>query len=143
MRIVLLFVALAALAVGCRGNVFSLEVGDCFNDPGDGYGEEITDVKIVECSESHDNEVYAMADYPASDSEPFPGLRAIESYADKLCADRFEGYVGAPYDHSRLDATYFYPVAEGWERLDDREITCFLYEPNSEKLNSSMKGSGR
>ena len=143
MRIALVFVALAAVVVvACQGNVFSLEVGDCFNDPKDGF-EEVLDVEIVECSASHDNEVYAIADYPASDDATYPGMRTLEAYAEELCVDRFEGYVGAPYEHSRLEVAYFSPVAEGWDLLDDREITCFLWDPNFVKLVGSQKGSGK
>lgn len=130
-----------AVAMACTGNVFSLEVGDCFNDP-DSL-EEVTDVEIVECSENHDNEVYALSDYPAGDAAPYPGWSVLEAYADEFCFDEFEGYVGAAYEDSRLDYNYFYPLPEGWEVQGDREITCFLFDFDLINLSESMRGSGR
>ena len=130
-----------AVATACGGNVFSLEVGDCFNDPDTGL-EEVSDVEVVECTEIHDNEVYALSDYPAEDDASYPGLSVLDSYGDDFCFDEFEGYVGAPYTDSRLDFSYFYPLPDGWENADDREITCFLYDLDLKKLTKSMKSSG-
>ena len=144
MRMALVFVVLTAVVVvACRGNVFSLEVGDCFNGPAEGY-EQVTDVRIVKCSESHDNEVYAIAEHPADDDATYPGMRSLEAYAEQFCTDEYEGYVGTPYEDSSLGAGYLFPQAEGWERLDDRRVTCFLSAPNpGGKLVGTRKGSGR
>lgn len=142
LTVVVVLGVVLAVAIGCTGNVFSLEVGDCFNDPDAGF-EEVTDVEIVECSENHDNEVYALSDYPAGDDAPYPGLSALEAHADEFCFDEFEGYVGAAYVDSRLDFGYFYPLPDGWEDEGDREITCFLYDLDLIDLTGSMKGSGR
>ncbi len=144
MRMVLVFVAVAAVTVACRGNVFSLEVGDCFNNPKDGlYEDEVEDVDIVECSESHDNEVYAIAEYPADDDAPYPPIHSIVSFAEEACGEEFEDYVGAQFEDSRFDVSYLHPLPDGWELLDDRGITCFLYDASVVKLVGSQKGSGR
>ena len=42
-------IATIALAACGEGNVFSLEVGDCFQDPG--AEDEISNVEIVDCAE--------------------------------------------------------------------------------------------
>ena len=130
------------VAMACAGNVFSLEVGDCFNDLDAGF-EEVSDVEIVECSENHDNEVYALSDYPAGDDAPYPGRSAVEAHADEFCFDEFEGYVGASYEDSRLDYAFFYPLPAGWEDEGDREIACFLFDFDLIKLSESMRGSGK
>ena len=72
LKVLIVLGVVLAVAMACTGNVFSLEVGDCFNDPDSGF-EEVTDVEIVECSENHDNEVYALSDYPAGDGAPVSG----------------------------------------------------------------------
>lgn len=144
MRISLLVVALAALAAACKGNVFSLEVGDCFNDPvsATSAGYEVADVPVVGCSESHDNEVYAIANYPASDDAPYPGGHTLDDFAETICNDTFYSYVGTSPEVSSLRMSYIRPTREGWESHRDREVTCLLYHRFGTKLNSSMKGSG-
>ncbi len=132
-----------AVAMACGGatDVFSLEVGDCFEDPDTGFAD-VSEVETVQCSESHDNEIYAIADHPAGDDAPYPGQDALESYGLDYCLSEFESYVGAPYADSRLDFSYFYPLSDGWESDDDREFACFLYDLDFEKLTESMKDSG-
>ena len=127
------------VAAACGASVFSLDVGDCFNDP-DFTALGVEEVKTIPCSESHDNEVYAVFDYPASNGS-YPGVSAIESYSAEYCLGAFAGYVGIPYENSRLDITYFYPTSEGWIEANDREIACYLFDLNFEKLTRSMKDS--
>ena len=50
------------LAVSCgQGSAFSLEVGDCLDEP---RGGEFSDVDKVSCDEPHELEVFALVDYP-------------------------------------------------------------------------------
>jgi hypothetical protein len=75
-------------ATGCfggQGNVFSLEVGQCFDDP-DVVAAEIIDVIIVDCSSPHDNEVYAAFDLAGT---VFPGVDEVFDAAHRGCEDRF------------------------------------------------------
>lgn len=127
----------ALVLTGCSsGNVFSLEVGDCFDDPSDTSGE-ISDVPIVECSEPHDNEVFAVFDIPGDD---FPGQSEVQEQADDGCLDRFADYVGIDYAESRFIQTSLYPTEGSWDG-GDREVICFLYDIDLEKLEGSMAGS--
>ena len=131
---------IALLATACGGDsVFSLEVGDCFDDPSS-YATEVETVDKVSCSESHDNEVYAVGDHPAGGDASYSGAETLDAYSFGYCLSEFESYVGIPYEDSRLDLAYFYPTREGWED-DDREVACFLYDYNLAKLTGSMKGS--
>ena len=133
--------ALVFAACGGGLSVFSMEVGDCFDDPS-AQSAELSEVDEVPCPESHDNEVYAVADHPAGDDTPFPGEDVLDSYGWGYCLSEFESYVGIAYEDSRLDVSYIFPVRDGWESEGDREFICFLYDLNLEKLSGSMQGSG-
>lgn len=134
-RFIPLLLALALAATACQGNVFSLSAGTCFNDPD---GTEVSDVEIVDCTEPHDNEVYATFDIPGSE---FPGQFAVQTDAQEGCIDRFETYVGSDYWVSALDVSSLSPTSGSWDN-GDREVICFLYDLEGAKLNATMKNSG-
>ncbi len=137
-----LLVVLLATACGGGKSVFSLEVGDCFDEsPSQEAAELSSEVEEVPCSESHDNEVYAVGDHPASSDAPYPGGDALDDYGIGYCLSVFDNYVGIEYEDSRLAVGYFSPGRDGWEDDDDREVSCFLYDLNHAKLSGSMKGS--
>jgi hypothetical protein len=126
--------------------VFDVRVGDCFNDPPDLISSAdalIESFVAVPCSEPHDNEVYALVDHPAGDDQPFPGIDALDEYGAGVCFSAFRPYVGRSYESSELDFFSFTPSEEGWERIDDREIICALYEVNLARLTGSMRGTRR
>ena len=136
-RLAIILLAVAGLATACtEGNVFSLDVGDCFQDP-DQFGE-VTDVEIVDCSEAHDNEVYHLFDLPEGD---FPGNATVSTLADEGCSEAFDGYVGIAYAQSRFVYTTLSPTEESWDRADDREVVCFLFDINLERLTGSARNS--
>ncbi len=133
----LLLAACALLVVACssEGNVFSLEVGQCFNQP---TGDEVQNVEIVDCDDSFDAEVYALFDLPEGD---FPGADEAASGAFDGCLSRFEPYVGIEYFESEIFLDALYPTAESWGQ-GDREVVCFLYEPGV-RLQGSQQGAAR
>lgn len=136
--ILMAIVALAIVASACgEGNVFSLEVGTCFDDP-DAASGEVSDVPVVECSEPHDNEVYYLFDLPDGD---FPGTASVENSAQDGCLAQFEAYVGEPYETSVLGIWPLYPTAGSWDQ-GDREIVCVLYDIDGTPLTGSVRGSG-
>lgn len=118
------------------GSVFELEVGDCFDDPAD--FADVSNVITAECSQPHDNEVYANL---IVDLDSFPGNEAMQETADEMCLPEFEPYVGREWDTSALDYGWFHPTADSWAD-GDRIVTCFLYDGNLEKLTGSMRNSG-
>ena len=133
-----------AIVEGGDVGVFSLRVGDCFDDPPGVLLPDVTEVDEVDaipCAESHDNEVYAIGDHPAADDVPYPGDEAIQTFGLGYCLSEFERYVGRAYETSRLDLSFIFPLEDGWERDDDRELVCFLYDLNFAKLTGSMKGT--
>lgn len=124
----------------CSGNVFELAVGDCFDD-GDlvlGGVEEIGEVPLVECSEPHDNEVYAVVDV---EGDVFPGDEAIRTEADDVCHGAFQGFVGLDYETSALDFGWLVPTAGSWD-AGDRVVACFVYRMDLAKVSGTLEGSG-
>jgi hypothetical protein len=136
-RTLIAVVAVAIAATACSGtSVFELDVGDCFDDPSN--FEEVTNVGVVECTETHDNEVYANLTVP---SGSFPGINAMQENADEMCHGDFNTYVGMAWEESELDYGWLHPTEESWDD-GDRIVTCFLYDGNLDKLTGSMKNSG-
>ena len=135
-RLAIMLLALAGFATACQGNVFSLEVGQCFDDP-DSFGE-ISDVEIVDCSAAHDNEVFHLFDIPGDD---FPGSDTVSNLAGEGCSNAFAGYVGTAYQDSDLFLQFLVPSEGSWDQ-DDREVVCYLYEPGV-RLTGSARNSNR
>lgn len=127
--------------LGGEDDVFSLEVGSCYNDYGD--ETEIATVPIVDCSELHDNEIYARADI---EGDEFPGDAAVQEQADGICYDEFETFVGLSYDESKtLYYSTFYPSPDSWDQ-GDREILCGITKYDDEgieiiQVTGTLKGS--
>jgi len=123
-------------------DAFDIEVGDCFNDASSvSSGEEdaISSIPAVPCSESHDNEVYAVFDVGM---ESFPEGEQMYEVAFDECLERFEPFVGREYDTSVLDIYALYPTKESWSQLADREVVCAVYDMNANKLTGSARGLG-
>ena len=121
-------------------SVYDLRPGDCFDGsprvPEDAGEEErtVNVVTAVPCDKSHENEVFAVFDYPAPDGALFPGEEAVTKVAQDGCAERFSGYLGKPYEESDLEVAVIAPGAESWGE-DDRAIVCAVFG------DKPMKGS--
>lgn len=126
-----------------------LEVGDCYgpvpedgdgSSGADGGGEELVAVvEVVSCDEPHSFEVYYSFDLT---EEIYPGPDVVEERWIAGCLDRFEGFVGTPFDESVLEISAIFPTEETWEELDDREVLCSVTTVSGEPLTSSAAGSG-
>lgn len=120
-----------------EADVFSLQVGDCFDDE-DSSGE-ITDVPAVPCAESHDNEIYHAFEMEDGD---WPGDADVQAAAEEGCGEAFEEFVGVAYDESELYIGPITPTEGSWEDADDREILCVIYDPAG-PVEGSLEGAGR
>ena len=153
-RLVLGSIALALLLAACgddvdrdeRGlivesgdvSVFSLRVGDCFDDEGFDR-EEVSSLAAVPCGEPHDNEVYALFDIASADAS-YPGTEELFALADQACLQRFADFVGVAYEDSELDAFPLTPTSGGWAN-GDREVICAVYHFQLRKLTGTMRDS--
>lgn len=119
-------------------DVFSLRVGDCFDDA-DTDSEEISSVAAVPCAEPHDNEIYYEFTMPEGE---YPGDEAINAAADEQCALQFDTFVGLAYAESVLDFFTVTPTEGSWTGADDRVVQCAIYEP-SVRVEGSLAGVAR
>lgn len=114
-----------------------LAVGDCFNVLLEG---DTRNIPLIPCDEPHDNEVYAILDYPEDTGLSYlDQVELLSTYATEKCLASFESYVGLPYQQSELSFSRLFPT---WAE-EDREIVCTLYDPTGRKLLGSMVGSAR
>ena len=120
-----------------------VDVGDCGVVPRLRVGGVLdpASIDVVDCTVPHDVEVSAVFDYPAGPELDFPGTVAVDGYATDQCLERFEDYVGAPYETSSLDTIIIAPDEDGWDD-GDRRIACVLYHVDFQDLTASVAGSG-
>lgn len=112
-------------------DVFSIDVGVCFDDE-NLEEEEVSSVPVRECNEPHDNEIYFAFDLPDG---KFP--KTDEPMYAK-CEEEFGNFIGVKYDDSIYDYDIMSPTKSSWED-NDREVLCFVYDSNDEKLEKSLK----
>ena len=135
----LLVVLLIISGCSTKGNVFSLEIGQCFQDNSPLTGIEIENVDLVDCNKAHTNEVYEVANLPDGD---YPLAGVLERNVGDICYDAFELFVGQAYEYSIYDIGALWPSQDSWEKADDREITCYLYEMTGQKKMGTAANSG-
>lgn len=124
---------------GAEGiSVGELQVGTCFDDPAfGGDAATVTETTRVQCFDPHDAEVYAVVRYTQGPDDPYPGEEAAQDYANDRCLDRFEDFVGIPYEQSQLDIASLWPTQASWD-AGDREATCAVFHVENQKLRGTM-----
>lgn len=132
---------LAALALGLSAcasqkDVFDLQVGHCMNSA-DITSEQLLTAPTVSCRSSHDLEIFATVEMEGTD---YPGPDAATNFAKEWCHSQFEGFVGAPYENSRLTVSWIHPSRSSWEQRDDRTVLCILGSP--EAVTGTFANSG-
>jgi hypothetical protein len=130
-------------AIVSEGSIdaFQMRVGDCFDDGSTFSGDspEVSNVAGIPCSTPHDNEVYAVFDVNVTS---FPEGDGMANLALDSCKQRFQSFVGKDYDSSSLDIATLYPTRDSWNRQNDHEVVCAVYDVEQKKLTGSMKGRG-
>ncbi len=137
-------VAVAVLAAGaftvltaCGTSVLDLEVGQCISSSVD--GEQVSSLPVVECSEPHSGEIYALPQLP--DGE-FPGDEGVSASAQALCADpEFQNFVGVPVTETTLSVEFLLPSSDTWAD-GDREIVCIVRDGTAD-TTGSLRGAAR
>lgn len=111
----------------------SIKKGDCV---GSLEGDQINDVQLIPCGDSHHWEAYAAHNMPDGD---FPGSEEINKVGQKFCDDEFTTFVGIPVADSKYVWTYLSPSEDTWKQ-DDREIMCFAGD-KAGGIKGSLKGT--
>ena len=119
-----------------KGDVFSLKVGDCFDDES---GTEVSELPLKPCSGPHAYETYY--DFSLTGDE-YPGMSAIDAEAEANCGAAFEDFVGISYDESTLGYSYLTPTQRSWEEGGDRLVSCYVGDPAG-PVSGSLAGAAR
>ncbi|MBV6510034.1 MAG: hypothetical protein JJLCMIEE_03153 [Acidimicrobiales bacterium] len=144
---VTLVLVLAALASACGDvrdengtisrsgllSVHDLRAGDCGFQPTDG---EVEQIEVTPCDKEHDVEVMSVLSYDRGDEYD---QASVEAFADQVCVEAFEEFVGLPYGESLHDVIKLTPNQESWyqEDLQDREVACLFVRANGEAAGSA------
>jgi len=123
-------------------SVFDVTVGQCFAAQQE-VQVELSSLEAVPCNGPHRQESFAVVDYQPPtgvEGDAFPGDATLGAYADAICAQNFEDYVGISYLDSSLFFTYLLPSARGWEQSKDRAVICFATSTEAE-LTASVRES--
>ena len=129
--------ATGEIVEGGQLGAFRIQIGDCFGDVPDG---DIEAVEGVPCSSLHFNEVYDAFMLPFGASDAFPGDPAVSEAAFNGCYDRFEPFVGGPYETSLYEITVMHPTAVSWAEVDDREVLCLINNYDGSMTTGSARG---
>ena len=101
---------------------------------------EVSELPVVPCTEFHTHEVYAVVEYDEEDV--YPGLTALETFAESRCLGEFESFVGVSAFDSSLVFSWLVPSLSGWTDEDDRDVLCVLADRDGRQLTRSMHDTG-
>ncbi|MFL5679833.1 MAG: septum formation family protein [Chloroflexota bacterium] len=119
------------------GAAADLKVGDCFDEPA-GVAETVDNVQHHPCTDAHTSEIFYVGDMPDAKGAAYPGIQAVEDFADASCGAAFDAYVGTGADAATLDGGYFYPAEDGW-KSGDRTVSCYVKAGDGKPLTRSLR----
>ena len=141
-------------------SVFQLKPQDCFNPPKANPNLAVSNVTVLPCGSPHVDEVYCVLPYSSTPpssvvacpakpprfagslTQDYPGVQALTTFANAVCLNEFQPFVGTAYTNSSLYYTYLYPSPNSWDNSvrRDRMIVCVLHTTGA-PLTGSAKGS--
>lgn len=104
-------------------------------------GPEVTSIPVVDCTTEHTHEIYAVVAY--TDADVFPGIDALDGFAERSCVAAFQPYVGVSVFDSELTFSWLVPTLTSWNNDDDRDVICVATRFDGAPLTVSVKGFGR
>lgn len=113
-----------------------MTVGGCYDVRKD---EMSRAAGLVSCDVKHDDEVFAVYELDADATYPESGSALFDAPFDG-CVERFEDFVGIPYENSILEITPHVPTPGRWA-AGDRRVWCLVYHP-TDTLTHSLIGAG-
>jgi hypothetical protein len=118
----------------------ALAVGQCFDTDQfiPGAAIDLTTARVVDCSEPHQHEVYAVKLQTAAPGTPYPGDAALAAFADDQCLADFTAYTGVDYRASSYDIANARPDAASWDR-GERHVICALHDADFGQLVGSTR----
>lgn len=116
----------------------TLEAGSCVN--GISPGADTTASTTVDCATPHDNEVVGTVRHDGQGG--YPGVAALETFAEAGCIAAFNTYVGGDFQSSTLQMLPVVPDEPSWAK-GSRDISCVVRAGDGTQLTGSVKGTAR
>jgi hypothetical protein len=113
-------------------SVFSLAVGDCFNNPVG--AASVASVTAIPCNQAHSAQVYAEFNLAGSD-QSYPGTAAVTRLASSACKAR-TGSLDKSKVTNSMTLRILYPEADSWLN-GKRTVACVITNPTA-NLTSSL-----
>jgi len=124
--------ATGAITQGGKLSVFSLAVGDCFNNPPG--ATSLTTVTAIPCSQAHNAQIYAKFNLSGS-MVSYPGDTALTRDATNGCNARISILDKSKITNS-MTIRFLFPQADSWI-AGQRTVTCMVAN-SAENLKSSV-----
>jgi len=118
-----------------RLNVFSLAVGDCFDNPAG--ASTVTTVTATPCNQPHNAQIYAKFNLSGSDFN-YPGTAAVTKLATNGCNAR-TGDVDKSLTTSSMTIRLLFPEEDAW-LSGQRTVACMILDPSA-SLTTSLLNS--
>lgn len=114
-------------------SVFSLAVGDCFNNPPG--ATSLTSVTATPCSQAHNAQIYAKFNLSGSILS-YPGTPALTRLATSGCNARIGSLDKSKITNS-MTIRFLFPLADSW--LDgQRTVACMISNPAANITSSVL-----
>jgi hypothetical protein len=113
-------------------SVFSLAVGDCFNNPVG--ATSVVSVTAIPCNQAHNAQIYAKFNLAGSD-QSYPGTAVVTRLASSACNAR-TGSLDKSKVTNSMTLRILFPEADSWLN-GDRTVACMITNPTA-NLTSSL-----
>jgi hypothetical protein len=113
-------------------SVFSLAVGDCFNNPVG--ATSVASVTAIPCNQAHSAQVYAEFNLAGSD-QSYPGTAVVTRLASSTCNAR-TGSLDKSKVTNSMTLRFLYPEPDSWLN-GNRTVACLITNPTA-NLTSSL-----
>lgn len=106
---------------------------------------EVEKLPTIDCAQLHTHEVFKTIEYEddegRSQTAVYPGVDALDDFAQAGCLSEFETFVGISAFDSSLYYSWLVPTLKSWQDHDDRQVLCVLGAAKKDtKLVGSMRG---
>jgi uncharacterized protein DUF4190/putative regulator of septum formation len=113
-------------------NVFSLAVGDCFNNPVS--ATSVVSVTAIPCNQAHNAQIYAKFNLAGSD-QSYPGTAVVTRLASSACNAR-SGSLDKSKVTNAMTLRILFPEPASWLN-GERTVACMITNPTA-NLTSSL-----
>ena len=110
-----------------------LALGECFVSPGSRPGgrapfrEGHEEVRVTDCHQPHEGQVYASVEHPAGRTTDFPGTAELSDFGLSHCAAGFEDGVNTSSSGPVLLVGVYSPDVSAWRVGKNRTFSCFVW----------------